>query len=58
MCAAPGSKTTQLVEMLHAEEGKIPGMLSIYKYYVFRFILEVIQCFYLFRRSGDSKRFE
>lgn len=25
MCAAPGSKTTQLLEMLHAVEGKIPG---------------------------------
>lgn len=29
MCAAPGSKTTQLVEMLHAEEGKIPEGLVI-----------------------------
>ena len=25
MCAAPGSKTTQLIEALHSEEGKIPG---------------------------------
>jgi len=24
MCAAPGSKTTQLIEMLHAEEGQVP----------------------------------
>jgi len=24
MCAAPGSKTTQLIEMLHAEEGEVP----------------------------------
>jgi len=28
MCAAPGSKTAQLIEMLHAEDGetgKLPG---------------------------------
>jgi len=25
MCAAPGSKTTQLIEMLHANEGEVPG---------------------------------
>jgi len=25
MCAAPGSKTTQLIEMLHAEEGEVPS---------------------------------
>ena len=24
MCAAPGSKTTQLIEALHAEEGTLP----------------------------------
>ena len=27
MCAAPGSKTTQLVEMLHSDEGKTPGII-------------------------------
>lgn len=45
MCAAPGSKTTQLVEMLHSEEGKKPGkhekaifmevMVPIYIYFFF-----------------------
>lgn len=28
MCAAPGSKTSQIIEMLHRDEGKIPGSLS------------------------------
>jgi 16S rRNA C967 or C1407 C5-methylase (RsmB/RsmF family) len=27
MCAAPGSKTAQLIELLHAEDGKLPSML-------------------------------
>lgn len=35
MCAAPGSKTTQLIEMIHSdEESAFPGInkiLSIYK---------------------------
>ena len=26
MCAAPGGKTTQLIEMLRLEERKIPGL--------------------------------
>ncbi|XP_067006255.2 tRNA (cytosine(34)-C(5))-methyltransferase [Anabrus simplex] len=29
MCAAPGSKTAQLIEMLHAEDGKLPSGLVI-----------------------------
>lgn len=24
MCAAPGSKTAQLIEMIHADEGNVP----------------------------------
>ena len=27
MCAAPGSKTAQLLELLHAEDGTLPSML-------------------------------
>lgn len=26
MCAAPGSKTAQLIEMMHSDEGKMPGI--------------------------------
>jgi hypothetical protein len=29
MCAAPGSKTAQLIELLHAEDGALPGMLLV-----------------------------
>jgi 16S rRNA C967 or C1407 C5-methylase (RsmB/RsmF family) len=29
MCAAPGSKTSQLVEMLHCDEGKAPGIIFL-----------------------------
>lgn len=28
MCAAPGSKTAQLIEFLHKDEEKIPGIVS------------------------------
>lgn len=28
MCAAPGSKTAQLIEFLHADEGKMPTGMS------------------------------
>lgn len=28
MCAAPGSKTAQLIEFLHKEEEKIPGKFN------------------------------
>jgi 16S rRNA C967 or C1407 C5-methylase (RsmB/RsmF family) len=34
MCAAPGSKTAQLIELLHAEDGKIPSMLTFMQYKV------------------------
>lgn len=27
MCAAPGSKTAQLIEFLHKDEEKIPGFI-------------------------------
>ena len=30
MCAEPGGKTTQLIEMLRSEEGKIPGWLFFF----------------------------
>ena len=29
MCAAPGSKTAQIIEALHAEEGSIPSGLVV-----------------------------
>jgi hypothetical protein len=29
MCAAPGSKTAQLIELLHAEDGTLPSMLLV-----------------------------
>lgn len=29
MCAAPGSKTAQLIEFLHAEEDKMPTGINI-----------------------------
>ena len=29
MCAAPGSKTTQLIEALHMEEGTLPTGLVV-----------------------------
>jgi hypothetical protein len=29
MCAAPGSKTAQLIELLHAEDGPLPSMLLV-----------------------------
>ena len=28
MCAAPGSKTAQLIEYLHKDESSVPGELS------------------------------
>ena len=31
MCAAPGSKTAQLIEFLHADDGKVPS-----EYYNYR----------------------
>jgi hypothetical protein len=27
MCAAPGSKTAQLIELLHAQDSTLPSML-------------------------------
>ena len=29
MCAAPGSKTAQIIEALHSEEGSIPSGLVV-----------------------------
>ncbi len=28
MCAAPGSKTAQLIEFLHKDEEKVPGIFN------------------------------
>lgn len=34
MCAAPGSKTAQLIEMIHSEEGSaFPGINEIFNIY-------------------------
>ena len=44
MCAAPGSKTSQLVEMLHSDEGKAPGII-IFCVFV---TLVILKFWYLF----------
>ena len=39
MCAAPGSKTAQLIELLHAEDGTLPSMLLVHSVQYCAFIL-------------------
>lgn len=41
MCAAPGSKTAQLIEMIHAEEGStLPSKLRRY-FHLFLFFIDL-----------------
>lgn len=55
MCAAPGSKTSQLVEMLHCDEGKAPGI--IFFYYLCSF-MTICKLLIFCRRFSYCKRFE
>lgn len=62
MCAAPGSKTAQLIEMIHANEGNIPpGINLLYLIYLFickrniTFFLHILINLLINRRFCDSK---
>jgi hypothetical protein len=48
MCAAPGSKTAQLIEALHAQEGVVPegenNYITLNKKFVIPFFFSVLYC--------------